>query len=129
SRSGGQAMAEQQVIPTVSFDSDDDLVDLLPPLEWDYEKALSNRHTDLTPAIGTFQATAKPILLRRGEGAYLYDADGNRFIDTVAQNQAISVGYRHPFVYAEVKQQLSEIQHRSTMWIHPGPDAVAQRGK
>jgi alanine-glyoxylate transaminase/(R)-3-amino-2-methylpropionate-pyruvate transaminase len=119
-------MAEQQVIPTVSFDSDDELVDLLPPLEWDYETALSNRHTYLTPVIGTFQATTKPILLRRGEGAYLYDADGNRFIDTVAQNQAISVGYRNPFVYAAVKQQLSEIQHCSTMWMHPGPAAFAK---
>jgi alanine-glyoxylate transaminase/(R)-3-amino-2-methylpropionate-pyruvate transaminase len=119
-------MTEHQVISSVSFDPDADLVDLLPPLEWDYETALSNRHTYLTPVIGTFQATTKPILLRRGEGAYLYDADGNRFIDTVAQNQAISAGYRNPLVYAAVKQQLSEMQHCSTMWMHPGPAAFAK---
>ena len=119
-------MAEQQVISSAAFDSEDDLVDLLPPLEWDYETALSNRHTYLTPVIGTFQATTKPILLRRGEGAYLYDAEGNRFIDTVAQNQAISAGYRNPFVYAAVKQQLSEMQHCSTMWMHPGPASFAK---
>lgn len=119
-------MAEQQVISSVAFDADAALVDLLPPLEWDYETALSNRHTYLTPVIGTFQATTKPILLRRGEGAYLYDADGNRFIDTVAQNQAISAGYRNPFVYAAVKQQLDEMQHCSTMWMHPGPAAFAK---
>ena len=119
-------MVEHQVISSVAFDADADLVDLLPPLEWDYETALSNRHTYLTPVIGTFQATTKPILLRRGEGAYLYDADGNRFIDTVAQNQAISAGYRNPLVYAAVKQQLSEIQHCSTMWMHPGPASFAK---
>jgi alanine-glyoxylate transaminase/(R)-3-amino-2-methylpropionate-pyruvate transaminase len=119
-------MADHQVISSDSFDTDADLVDLLPPLEWDYETALSNRHTYLTPVIGTFQATTKPILLRRGEGAYLYDADGNRFIDTVAQNQAISAGYRNPFVYAAVKQQLSEMQHCSTMWMHPGPASFAK---
>lgn len=119
-------MAEHQVISSVAFDSEADLVDLLPPLEWDYETALSNRHTYLTPVIGTFQATTKPILLRRGDGAYLYDADGNRFIDTVAQNQAISAGYRNPFVYAAVKQQLAEMQHCSTMWMHPGPAAFAK---
>ena len=62
----------------------------------------------------------------KGEGAYLFDADGNRFIDTVAQNQAISAGYRNPFVYAAVKQQLEEIQHCSTMWMHPGPAAFAK---
>jgi len=119
-------MVEHQVISSVAFDSEADLVDLLPPLEWDYETALSNRHTYLTPVIGTFQATTKPILLRRGEGAYLYDADGNRFIDTVAQNQAISAGYRNPLVYAAVKQQLAEMQHCSTMWMHPGPAAFAK---
>lgn len=119
-------MAEHELMSSVAFDPDADLVDLLPPLEWDYETALSNRHTYLTPVIGTFQATTKPILLRRGEGAYLYDADGNRFIDTVAQNQAISAGYRNPFVYAAVKQQLSEMQHCSTMWMHPGPAAFAK---
>jgi alanine-glyoxylate transaminase/(R)-3-amino-2-methylpropionate-pyruvate transaminase len=119
-------MAQDQLMASVAVDSESDVVDLLPPLEWDYETALSNRHTYLTPVIGTFQATTKPILLRRGQGAYLFDADGNRFIDTVAQNQAISAGYRNPFVYAAVKQQLEETQHVSTMWMHPGPAAFAK---
>ena len=119
-------MAQDQLTSTVETGSDSDLIDALPPLEWDYETAVSNRHTYLTPVIGTFQATTKPLLLRTGQGAYLFDADGKRFIDTVAQNQAISAGYRNPYVYAAVKEQLEEIQHVSTMWMHPGPASFAK---
>ena len=119
-------MSDTDVAPHAATTPDAELTELLPPLEWDYETALSNRLTYLTPVLGTFQATTKPVLLRRGEGQYLFDADDNRFIDTVAQNQAISVGYRNRFVYAAVKQQLDEIQHCSTMWMHPGPAALAK---
>ncbi|MGE0774195.1 MAG: aspartate aminotransferase family protein [Sphingomonadaceae bacterium] len=74
----------------------------------------------------TFQATTKPILLRSGLGQYLFDAAGNRFIDTVAMNQAISAGYRSPYVMTAVKQQLESMQHCSTMWMHPGVASLAK---
>lgn len=111
---------------TLASFSEEEASSLLAPLEWQYDAVLEDRHRYLTPVIGTFQATTNPILLRRGQGQYLYDGEGNRFIDTVAQNQAISAGYRNPFVYAAVKQQLEDIQHCSTMWMHPGPAALAK---
>ena len=69
------------------------LLESLPPLEWDYDTALSDRQTYLTPVLRTFQATTKPILFKSGLGQYLFDSDGNRYIYTVAMNQAISAGY------------------------------------
>jgi alanine-glyoxylate transaminase/(R)-3-amino-2-methylpropionate-pyruvate transaminase len=102
------------------------LLESLPPLEWDYDTALSDRQTYLTPVLRTFQATTKPILFKSGLGQYLFDSDGNRYIDTVAMNQAISAGYRNPYVMAAVNQQLEEMQHCSTMWMHPGPASLAK---
>jgi alanine-glyoxylate transaminase/(R)-3-amino-2-methylpropionate-pyruvate transaminase len=119
-------MTETQLAASEATDTEIDLLGMLPPLEWDYETAVSNRHRYLTPVIGTFQATTKPILLREGWGQYLFDGDGKRFIDAVAQNQAISVGYRNRFVNAAVRQQIDEIQHVSTMWMHPAPAALAK---
>ena len=98
----------------------------LPPLEWDYDTALADRETYLTPVLRTFQATTKPVLLKSGQGQYLFDADGNRYIDTVAMNQAISAGYRNPYVAAAVRQQLDEMQHCSTMWMHPAGASLAK---
>ncbi len=106
--------------------SETEILDLLPPLEWDYDTALSDREQYLSPVLKTFQATTKPILLRSGLGQYLFDAGGKRYIDTVAMNQAISAGYRSPYVMAAVKQQLESMQHCSTMWMHPGPASLAK---
>src|ERR1700756_1779354 len=114
-------MTETHVMPDPALFSEEELLDMLPPIDWDYQTALSDRETYLTPVLRTFQATTKPVLLRRGLGQYLFDADGKRYIDTVAMNQAISAGYRSPYVMAAVRQQLEEIQHCSTMWMHPGP--------
>ena len=86
-----------------------EMIAQLPPLEWDYDTAVHDREQYLSPVLKTFQATTKPILLRSGLGQYLFDAAGNRFIDTVAMNQAISAGYRSPWVMAAVRQQLEDI--------------------
>ena len=119
-------MTDHEVLSSVAVDADADLSRSTPTARM----GLRDRARQSTRLSHTrdrdVQATSKPILLRRGEGAYLYDADGTRFIDTVAQNQAISAGYRNPIVYAAVKQQLADMQHCSTMWMHPGPAAFAK---
>ena len=119
-------MTDTFVLHEASALSDAELRETLPPLEWDYATALSDRETFLTPALRTFQATTKPILFKSGLGQYLFDVDGNRYIDTVAMNQAISAGYRSPYVMAAVREQLEEMQHCSTMWMHPGPASLAK---
>ncbi len=43
-----------------------------------------------------------PIFFERGEGAYLIDADGNRYIDYVGSWGPMILGHSHPNVIAEV---------------------------
>ncbi|GEL20210.1 aspartate aminotransferase family protein [Pseudonocardia asaccharolytica] len=119
-------MTETFVLPDASALSESQLRETLPPLEWDYDTALSDRENYLTPVLKTFQATTNPILFKSGLGQYLFDSDGNRYIDTVAMNQAISAGYRSPYVMAAVREQLEDMQHCSTMWMHPGPASLAK---
>lgn len=119
-------MTDTQVMPDASLYSEDELRGFLPPLEWDYDTALHDRETYLTPVLRTFQATTKPILFKSGQGQYLFDVYGKKYLDTVAMNQAISAGYRSPYVMAAVRQQLEDMQHCSTMWMHPGPGSLAK---
>lgn len=119
-------MTDTQVVPDASLYSEEELRGFLPPLEWDYDTAIRDRETHLTPVLRTFQATTKPILFKSGQGQYLFDVYGNKYIDTVAMNQAISAGYRSPYVMAAVRQQLEDMQHCSTMWMHPGPASLAK---
>src|SRR5262249_43078396 len=40
----------------------------------------------------------QPLFIERGEGAYLYDADGNRYIDYVGSWGPLILGHAHPHV-------------------------------
>ena len=44
----------------------------------------------------------KPLFIERGEGAYLYDADGNRYLDFVLSWGPLILGHAHPLVVEAV---------------------------
>lgn len=46
-----------------------------------------------------------PIFFERGEGAYLTDVDGNRYVDYVASWGPMILGHGHPDVVAAVQEQ------------------------
>jgi glutamate-1-semialdehyde 2,1-aminomutase len=46
----------------------------------------------------------QPLFFERGEGAYLFDVDGNRFIDYVLSWGPLILGHAHPRVTAALKQ-------------------------
>ncbi len=46
-----------------------------------------------------------PILIERGEGAYVFDADGNRYIDTSVGFGLHMLGHRHPTIEAAIKDR------------------------
>src|SRR6201991_2818039 len=46
----------------------------------------------------------EPIVVERGEAAYLWDVDGNRFIDYVGSWGPAILGHAHPEVIAAVQQ-------------------------
>ncbi len=97
-----------------------------PGVTWDYDETLDHRNRYLTPALATFQAYEKPLLLARGRRQYLWDGAGRKYLDCIAQNLCISVGYCHPLVTEAVKRQLDELQHCTTMWMHPAPGLLGK---
>lgn len=46
-----------------------------------------------------------PLFIERGEGAYIWDADGHRYIDYVLSWGPLILGHAHPAVVAAVTQQ------------------------
>lgn len=47
-----------------------------------------------------------PRMMARAEGAYCWDADGNRFLDWAMGNRVIVLGHGHPAVNEAVKRQI-----------------------
>ncbi|MBO8141372.1 MAG: glutamate-1-semialdehyde 2,1-aminomutase [Firmicutes bacterium] len=52
-----------------------------------------------------------PVFMRRGQGAYLWDADGNRYLDYVAAYGALILGHAHPAVL----EALTKVAERGTV--------------
>ncbi|MEM1348064.1 MAG: adenosylmethionine--8-amino-7-oxononanoate transaminase [Myxococcota bacterium] len=65
----------------------------------------------------------EPLMVVAGEGNYLIDADGGRYLDGVASIWCNAVGHRHPVVDQAVKDQLGRIAH-STFLGHSGAKGV-----
>src|SRR4030042_1637645 len=46
----------------------------------------------------------QPLVIARGEGPYLYDVDGNRYIDYVCSWGPLTLGHAHPAVVEAVQR-------------------------
>ncbi len=58
--------------------------------------------------VRAFQAVGgEPLIVERGLGAYLWDADGNRYIDYVGSWGAMILGHAHPAVVEAIREQAS----------------------
>ena len=77
------------------------------PLTFEENRMLRNRH--LAPALKMHYdgSRAGPIKLAYGEGQYLYDTDGVRYLDCV--NNVCHVGHCHPRVVKAAAQQLATL--------------------
>jgi acetylornithine/N-succinyldiaminopimelate aminotransferase len=63
-----------------------------------------------------------PLAFVRGHGAYLYDADGNRYLDFFCGLAVTSLGHGHPRVVSAIKQQAEKLTHASNVF-HTEPMA------
>ena len=59
-----------------------------------------------SPARAFGAVGGEPLVIRRGDGAYLYDIDGNRFVDFVGSWGPHILGHRHPAVMAAIDDAL-----------------------
>ena len=50
-----------------------------------------------------------PVTIARGEGAWVTDAEGKRFLDLLAAYSAVNFGHRHPELLAALDEQLGRI--------------------
>ncbi|WP_350351967.1 acetylornithine transaminase [Microbacterium sp. A8/3-1] len=68
-------------------------------------------------------------LLTRGEGSYLWDADGRRYLDFLAGIAVTSLGHAHPVFVEAVSKQAATLAHVSNYFATPPQLALAARLK
>jgi adenosylmethionine-8-amino-7-oxononanoate aminotransferase len=69
-----------------------------------------------------------PLVIERGEGSYLYDTEGRRYIDGTAALWCNVHGHRHPIIDSAVREQLDRVAHTTMLGLtHPGATELAAR--
>jgi acetylornithine/N-succinyldiaminopimelate aminotransferase len=69
----------------------------------------------------------QPIAFERGDGAWLYDTDGKRYLDCLSGIAVNTLGHNHPKLVAAIADQASKIIHSSNLFEIPLQRALAQR--
>lgn len=76
----------------------------------------------------TQMAEYEPLLIERGEGVYLFDAAGNRYIDGSASMWCNVHGHCHPRLDAAISRQLGLVAHTTNLGLsNPTTVELARR--
>jgi len=64
---------------------------------------------------GVAKAQGGPLVLVRGEGIYVYDEQGRRYIDAIGSLEASAIGHGRPEIAAAVARQYERIEFLDTL--------------
>jgi adenosylmethionine-8-amino-7-oxononanoate aminotransferase len=70
----------------------------------------------------------EPLVIERGEGCHLIDAEGRRYLDGVSSLWCNVHGHRHPRIDRAISEQLGKIAHSTMLGLaHPAAAELAAR--
>ncbi len=97
-----------------------------PITDWSSDAIVARRDRYYAASQSKFVPYETPQIFQRGQGQYLWDESGKKYIDLPAMNVCISVGHAHPEVVRAVTEQVAELTHCTTMFYHPVPAHFAE---
>ena len=68
-----------------------------------------------------------PLLFERGEGVYLFDENGDRYLDLLSGIGVNALGYAHPAIEEAIARQSRKLIHTSNLYFHEGQAELALR--
>ncbi|MDX9991889.1 MAG: acetyl ornithine aminotransferase family protein [Anaerolineales bacterium] len=68
-----------------------------------------------------------PFVMDHGKGSWLWDVDGNRFLDFMAGIAVNSTGHSHPEVVKAIQEQAEKFLHISSDFYHQGMVEIAEK--
>jgi acetylornithine/N-succinyldiaminopimelate aminotransferase len=68
-----------------------------------------------------------PVAFKRGEGVWLWDTQGRRYLDALAGIAVCGLGHAHPQLTAALQKQLGQLVHTSNLYGIPLQEELADR--
>ena len=69
----------------------------------------TNTHLDLVERYSAHNYAPLPVVVAEGEGAWVRDVEGTRYLDLLAAYSALNFGHRHPALVAALERQLGRL--------------------
>jgi alanine-glyoxylate transaminase/(R)-3-amino-2-methylpropionate-pyruvate transaminase len=91
----------------------------------DTQAILEKQRQYLWPSHLTYYG--QPLPMARGDGMYLYDVEGNRYLDFFGGILTVSVGHCHPKVTQALTRQVQTLVHTSTLYPHENHVLLAEK--
>lgn len=67
---------------------------------------------------GAHNYTPIPVVIEKGKGIYVWDVDGNRYIDCLSAYSALNFGHRHPKIMETMIQQAQKLHLTSRAFFN-----------
>ena len=68
-----------------------------------------------------------PVVMERGEGCWLFDVDGNRYLDMMGGLGVNALGHAHPRMMAALVEQAGQMVHLSPQYSNKWPSLLAEK--
>ncbi|MCD8481604.1 MAG: aspartate aminotransferase family protein [Verrucomicrobia bacterium] len=68
-----------------------------------------------------------PFAIARGEGSWVWDTEGRKYLDFICGIAVNTVGHSHPAWLRKVEEQLRQVVHVSNLFYVPGQAVLAKR--
>jgi 4-aminobutyrate aminotransferase-like enzyme len=89
------------------------------------DEILKKHKQYLFPSISTYYSN--PLVTDHASMQYLWDVDGNKYLDFFGGIVTISVGHCNPRVTSKIKEQIDKLQHASTVFPNEAVVALAEK--
>jgi 4-aminobutyrate aminotransferase len=88
-------------------------------------QAVAKHKQYLFPAIAMYYQ--EPIALVKGEGNYVWDDQGRKYLDAFGGVLTVSVGHANPKVVNAIVEQVKKINHTSTLYANEQQSNLAEK--
>jgi predicted acetylornithine/succinylornithine family transaminase len=68
-----------------------------------------------------------PLALAKGKGVYVYDFEGNKYLDLISGIGVNSLGHNHPRITRIIRDQAAKLLHTSNLYYHEYQGKLAQK--
>lgn len=89
------------------------------------EEILKKHKQYLFPSISTYYSN--PLVTDHASMQYVWDVEGNKYLDFFGGIVTISVGHSNPRVTSKIKAQIDKLQHASTVFPNEAVVALAEK--